>query len=143
MIDQAPDPMIPGPFCIQRVRRETEDAFTVELAPVNGAGETSFAPGQFNMLYVFGVGEIPVSISGDPKERTKLVHTTHAGCGAICPAYDRGCYGCFGPMEVPNASSLGDRFEATGSSRDEIVRAFRAFNAHAEAFRRESEAHEK
>jgi sulfhydrogenase subunit delta len=68
---------------------------------------------------------------------------THTGCGAICPAYDRGCYGCFGPMEIPNTSSLSDRFEATGSSRDEIVRAFRTFNAFAEAFRRESEAHEK
>jgi NAD(P)H-flavin reductase len=71
--------MISRPFCIQRVRRETEDTFTVELEPVNGAGDTSFTPGQFNMLYVFGVGEIPVSISGDPKEHTKLVHTTHAG----------------------------------------------------------------
>ena len=34
---------------------------------------------------------------------------THAGCGALCPAYDRGCYGCFGPMEAPNPSALGER----------------------------------
>lgn len=68
---------------------------------------------------------------------------THAGCGAICPAYDRGCYGCYGPMEIPNTSALSDRFETIGSSRDEIVRVFRTFNAYADAFRRESEAHEK
>jgi len=49
----------------------------------------------------------------------------------------------FGTMEMPDTSSLSARFEATASSRDEIVRAFRTFNAFEEAFRRESEAHEK
>jgi sulfhydrogenase subunit delta len=68
---------------------------------------------------------------------------THAGCGALCPAYDRGCYGCYGPMETPKTSSLSDRFEAAGLSRDGILRAFRTFNAYADAFRKESEAHEK
>ena len=49
---------------------------------------------------------------------------THAGCGAICPAYDRGCYGCFGPMETPNTASLsraGGR--ALGATMRGIVRA--------------------
>lgn len=67
---------------------------------------------------------------------------THAGCGAICPAYDRGCYGCFGPMETPNTTSLATQWAALGASADEIKRAFRTYNGYAEAFRRESERHE-
>ena len=68
---------------------------------------------------------------------------THAGCGAICPAYYRGCYGCFGPKETPNTNSLSDWLSKSGVKEDDIVRAFRSFNAYAEAFRKESEAHEK
>lgn len=68
---------------------------------------------------------------------------TQAGCGAICPAYHRGCYACFGPKESPNTQSLssrvGDRF---GIEATDLVRAFRGFNAYAEPFRKESEAHE-
>jgi coenzyme F420-reducing hydrogenase gamma subunit len=67
---------------------------------------------------------------------------TQAGCGAICPAYDRGCYGCFGPMETPNTSSLARRSSELGVSEPGLVRVFRSFNANAEAFRTESEAHE-
>jgi coenzyme F420-reducing hydrogenase gamma subunit len=65
---------------------------------------------------------------------------THAGCGALCPSYDRGCYGCFGPMETPNTTSLGHRFRQLGVGEDDVVRVFRTFNANAEAFRQESEA---
>jgi coenzyme F420-reducing hydrogenase gamma subunit len=68
---------------------------------------------------------------------------THAGCGAICPAYNRGCYACFGPMEAPNAPALSAAFAARGTSDDALVRAFRSFNAYAEPFRKESEAHER
>ncbi len=67
---------------------------------------------------------------------------TQAGCGAICPAYRRGCYGCFGPMETPNTAALSARLSQLGLREAEIVRAFRSFNAYAEAFRKESEAHE-
>lgn len=67
---------------------------------------------------------------------------THAGCGAICPAFNRGCYGCFGPMESPDTKSLSDWWKRLGASDDDILRAFRSFNAYAEIFRRESEAHE-
>ena len=67
---------------------------------------------------------------------------TQAGCGAICPAYDRGCYGCFGPMETPNTVSLARRWSELGASEAGLVRVFRSFNANAEAFRKESEAHE-
>ena len=67
---------------------------------------------------------------------------TQAGCGAICPSYDRGCYGCFGPMETPNTAALAGRCAELGMSREHLVRVFRTFNAGAEAFWRESEAHE-
>jgi sulfhydrogenase subunit delta len=68
---------------------------------------------------------------------------THAGCGAICPSYDRGCYGCFGPMESPNTKSLSEGWIRLGVKEADLVRAFRGFNAYSEPFRRESEAHEK
>jgi coenzyme F420-reducing hydrogenase gamma subunit len=66
-----------------------------------------------------------------------------AGCGALCPAYSRGCYGCFGPMETPNTTSLAARWRDLGASREAVTRAFRSFTAYAEAFRKESEAHER
>ncbi len=74
----APNPMLTQPYRITKVRKETHDTFTLELQPANGAAALSFAPGQFNMLYVFGVGEVPISISGDPAKPQRLVHTTRA-----------------------------------------------------------------
>ena len=68
---------------------------------------------------------------------------TQAGCGGLCPSYDRGCYGCFGPTENPNPSSLSKRFAELGMERHEMMLMYRGFNAYAEAFRKESEAHEK
>ena len=68
---------------------------------------------------------------------------TQAGCEAICPAYSRGCYGCFGPKETPNTASLSHQWSELGVSEPDMLRAFRSFNAYAEPFRRESEAHEK
>ncbi len=66
---------------------------------------------------------------------------THAGCGALCPAYSRGCYGCFGPMESPNPYALGDRCLALGVSKRELVNALRSFNGYAPAFREASDAY--
>jgi coenzyme F420-reducing hydrogenase gamma subunit len=63
---------------------------------------------------------------------------THAGCGAICPAYSRGCYGCFGPMESPNVGALIAQWRALGMKEDGIVRALRTFNVNAPAFREAS-----
>jgi coenzyme F420-reducing hydrogenase gamma subunit len=53
---------------------------------------------------------------------------THAGCGALCPAYNRGCYGCFGPMETPNTTALTARLRADGMDEKSIERVFRTFN---------------
>lgn len=68
---------------------------------------------------------------------------TQAGCGAICPFYNRGCYSCFGPKETPNPRSLSDQFVKMGVDKDQLVRAYRTFNAQAESFKKESEYHEK
>jgi len=71
----ASDPMRPEPFVVRQAIKESGDTFTLTLAPVAGAKFRPFAPGQFNMLYVFGVGEVPISISGDPARPEILVHT--------------------------------------------------------------------
>jgi sulfhydrogenase subunit delta len=66
---------------------------------------------------------------------------THAGCGALCPSYNRGCYGCYGPMETPNAPSLSKWLAALGIDDRALQRVYRTFNANAPAFREESERH--
>ena len=68
---------------------------------------------------------------------------TQAGCGALCPSYDRGCYGCYGPMESPNTLSLTYQFRILGQSDRAISRAFRGFNAWAWQFRKASEECER
>lgn len=68
---------------------------------------------------------------------------TQLGCGALCPAYDRGCYGCFGPKDSPNTGSLSEGWQRLGVSDLNLLRAFRNFNAAAEAFQKESAAHER
>jgi len=66
--------MAPELYRVVKNGRETQDCFTLELAPADGSPRMKFAPGQFNMLYMFGVGEIPISVSGDPQGKL-LVHT--------------------------------------------------------------------
>jgi NAD(P)H-flavin reductase len=78
MTSTLPDPMLPQLYRVQHVQREIPDTFTLELEPTEGGDIPLFATGQFNMLYVFGVGEIPISISGDPANRRPLIHTTRA-----------------------------------------------------------------
>ena len=67
---------------------------------------------------------------------------THAGCGALCPSYDRGCYGCFGPTEDPQPDSLSRWLADRGLGELDLVRVYRTFQAGAPAFREQSEAHE-
>jgi coenzyme F420-reducing hydrogenase gamma subunit len=64
---------------------------------------------------------------------------TQAGCGALCPSYDRGCFGCFGPMESPNTASLVPLLRRLGRSERDVERLFRTFNAGAEPFQRAAE----
>lgn len=63
---------------------------------------------------------------------------THAGCGALCPSYRRGCYGCYGPMETPHALALSRALLAGGATPLSLIRSLRTFNTGAEAFRHES-----
>lgn len=67
---------------------------------------------------------------------------THSGCGVLCPRYNRGCYGCFGPKETPNTKSLAHQSAKLGWSRLDLLRMFRTYNAEAPAFHKESVAHE-
>lgn len=70
--------MLPGPVVLRHRRRETHDTFTLTFDLPGRAHGMPFAPGQFTMLYLFGAGEVPVSISGDPAAPARLVHTIRA-----------------------------------------------------------------
>ncbi len=101
--------MLVRPFAVRRRMKETADTFSLELAPLKKGGAFSFRPGQFNMLYVFGVGEVPISISGPPGDEHILVHTTRA-VGTVTKAMSklkvgeaigvRGPYGVGWPVEA-------------------------------------------
>ena len=82
------DPMLPKLYRVRRVRRELANTYTLELEPRDGLAGEPFQPGQFNMLYAFGVGEVPISFSGDPADQSKLVHTVRA-VGAVTQAITR------------------------------------------------------
>jgi NAD(P)H-flavin reductase len=75
----------PQPLRVTRVRRETADVATLELLP---ASPFAFAAGQFNMLYIFGLGEVAISISGDPAAADRIAHTVRA-VGAVSRALTR------------------------------------------------------
>jgi len=102
IITRYPEPMEPLPYTVLRVRRETHDTYTIEVAPADGASVTPFTPGQFNMLYVFGVGEVPISISGgDPSRSGTLLHTVRAVgtvTQALCSLRKGGVVGLRGPF---------------------------------------------
>lgn len=68
---------------------------------------------------------------------------TQAGCGALCPGFHRGCYGCFGPSDQPNMRSLGDRLMALGLSARDVKRKLRAFNGYLEPFKQASDHYEQ
>jgi NAD(P)H-flavin reductase len=89
----------PAPWRVAAARRETHDVVTLELEPPTAF---SFRPGQFNMLYAAGVGEVPISISGDPAGPARVLHTirdvgsvTHALC-AVAPGDEVGVRGPYG-----------------------------------------------
>jgi len=91
-------PMAPRPFRVVRRRRETADTWTLELEPVADA-PLEVAPGQFTMLYAFGIGEAPISVSGDTAG--PLVHTVRsvgAVTRAVCASRPGGVLGVRGPF---------------------------------------------
>lgn len=77
--DPLGDPMLPSLYKVVQFKKETSDVFTLHIRPQNKAEAISrYEPGQFNMLYVFGVGEVPISICGDPDDDSVLVHSIRA-----------------------------------------------------------------
>lgn len=97
-VHATPGTSVPRPFRVVSRRRDTSDTFTLVLEPVRGRG-LSFAAGQFTMLSAFGVGEVPISVSGDPTRHGPLMHTVR-DVGAVTHALvsaGRGtCSGCAG-----------------------------------------------
>ncbi len=94
------NPMVSQPYLVREVVKETYDTFTLTLAPENGANGTQFQPGQFSMLWVFGVGELPISISGHPAQHDKLVYTVRSvgqATHALVSQAAGGCVGVRGP----------------------------------------------
>lgn len=101
MVINTKDPMVTEQFTVQKVKRETRDTYILELTPPSGRKTFTFSPGQFNMLYAFGKGEVPISISGNPADTGKLVHTIRA-LGSItqslCSTKNGGVIGVRGPF---------------------------------------------
>lgn len=105
--------MIPIVARVQRTRRETYDTFSLELQPALAEGAFKFAPGQFNMLYAHGVGEVAISISGDPTNPDPVVHTIRAigtvtrAIGDLKAGDTLGVRGPFG-VPWPTKEAFGD-----------------------------------
>lgn len=102
------DPMLPRPYRVRDVARETADTVSLTLEAADDRTTRTFRPGQFNMLYVFGVGEVPISVSGDPTRNDRLVHTVRrvgavsralAALGDGDPLGERGPYGSAWPVD--------------------------------------------
>ena len=109
-----PNPMLPSPFVVRQVAKETYDTFTLTMTPQNGGG-TGFLPGQFSMLWVYGVGELPISISGNPAQPEQLVYTIRsvgAATHALVSQSEgstvgvRGPYGTAWPVEAARGRDL-------------------------------------
>ena len=93
--------MAPAPWRVAGTRRDTEDTWTLELEPGDGAEPMRFEPGQFNMLYALGVGEVPISICGDPGRDGPIEHTVRsvgAVSAAICASGPGDWLGVRGPF---------------------------------------------
>ena len=115
MIRHSAHAMAPQPYRILQRRQETSETFTLELAPADGSDGMPFAAGQFNMLYVFGVGEIPISISGDTTQPDVVRHTTRM-VGTVTQAMYRlkrgdqigvrGPYGSHWPIAAATGSDV-------------------------------------
>lgn len=105
------DPMVPHIARVRSVRQDLGDVFTLEIALENGE-VAPFVPGQFNMLQLFGIGEVPISFSGDPAEQDRLVHTVRA-VGPVSKALTElepgDALGLRGPFGIgwPMAEALG------------------------------------
>lgn len=95
------DPMVPKPFRVRYSEREMPGVRTLHLAPADGGEPPAFAPGQFNMLYIFGVGEAAISIAGYSAGHLSLLHTiraTGAVTNSLCKLTRGAMVGLRGPF---------------------------------------------
>ncbi len=109
------NPMVPELYQVNEKLAETYDTFTLSLSSESSSNDFIYLPGQFNMLYAFGVGEVPISISGDPRESKHLLHTirdvgmvTHA-LHKLEPGQSVGLRGPFGsswPIEKAKGNDV-------------------------------------
>lgn len=105
---EAPHPFAPAPYVVRRREQETADTVTLTVAPAKGTAPFSFRPGQFNMVYLFGLGEVAISISGSDAAKGQIVHTVRSA-GKITRALTqaspgdvlgiRGPYGSAWPLD--------------------------------------------
>jgi coenzyme F420-reducing hydrogenase gamma subunit len=112
----------------------------VELISASLAGRKPVIPTYSVCIQCKRRGTVCLMVS---KKMPCLGPATQAGCGAICPSFNRGCYGCYGPMESPNTGALTESFRILGESDQQIARAYRGFNAWAWQFRKASEECER
>lgn len=114
-VPASPDPMLPRRWKIEKRIRETHDTFTLILSAIESDNDFRFDCGQFNMLYLYGTGEVPISISGDPADHKRLVHTIRAvgnvtnNMSRLKPGDIIGVRGPFGtgwPIDKANGSDL-------------------------------------
>jgi len=110
----------------------------IELVAATLAGRRPQIPQHATCIECKRAGHVCVMVAqGTPC----LGPVTHAGCGALCPGYSRGCYGCFGPKERANTASLAARLAENGADQRDIRRLFSTFNTNAPAFRQEAQRH--
>jgi NAD(P)H-flavin reductase len=110
------DPMLTHPYVVREVAKETPDTFTLTIEPENGGHGLAFAPGQFSMLWVFGVGELPISISGDPAKDNRLVYTVRS-VGQATHALVSRCVGDSVGVRGP----LGTGWPADGARGKDVI----------------------
>lgn len=111
----------------------------LELVAATLAGRAPQTPAHATCIECKLAGHVCVMVAGG---QPCLGPVTHAGCGALCPGFARGCYGCFGPKETPNTAALSARLAENGAARRDIGRLFSTFNTNAPAFRAEAKAHD-
>jgi len=107
----------------------------LEVLTASLAGRTPVIPGHSVCQECKSRGTVCLLVAGDTP---CLGPVTRAGCGAICPSMDRGCFGCFGPADTANTASLAAHLRLQGMAPVDVSRLFATFNAGAPAFRHEA-----
>lgn len=111
----------------------------IEVISAELQGRTPRIPGHSVCVECKRRGNVCVTVAhGTPC----LGPVTQAGCGALCPTFSRGCYGCFGPQDSANTGSIASRLTVLGMPEPDVMRVFRTFNGASEEFLRESRRHE-